>query len=110
AMLNTPNRVAVDRLGALYVADVGNHRIRKVDARGTITTVAGNGRAGFRGDGGPATRASLDEPSDVAVSDHGTIYIADPHNSRIRAVAPNGVITTVAGGSDDEFTGDGGPA
>ena len=110
ARLSTPHRVAVDRSGALYVADVGNHRIRKVDTRGTITTVAGNGRAGFRGDGGPATRASLDEPSDVAVSDQGTLYIADPNNSRVRAVAPNGVITTVAGGSDDEFTWDGGPA
>jgi sugar lactone lactonase YvrE len=106
-----PNRVAVDRSGALYVADAGNNRIRKVDTRGIITTVAGNGRAGFSGDGGPATRASLDEPWDVAVSDHGTLYIADPHNGRIRAVAPNGVITTVAGlDSDADFTGDGGPA
>ncbi len=106
-----PNRVAVDRSGALYVADTGNHRIRKVDARGIITTVAGNGRAGFSGDGGPATRASLDEPWDVAVSDQGTLYIADPHNGRIRAVAPNGVITTVVGSSaDGDFTGDGGPA
>ena len=111
ARLNRPNRVAVDRSGTLYFADVGNHRIRKVDTRGTITTVAGNGRAGFTGDGGPATRASLDEPWDVAVSDQGTLYIADTNNSRIRAVAPNGVITTVAGGSSDaEFTGDGGPA
>ena len=111
ARLNSPNRVAVDRLGALYFADVGNHRIRKVDTRGIITTVAGNGRAGFSGDGGPATRASLDEPWDVAVSDQGTLYIADTNNSRIRAVAPNGVITTVAGGSSDaEFTGDGGQA
>ena len=111
ASLNRPNRVAVDRSGALYIADVGNHRIRKVDARGTITTVAGNGRAGFSGDGGPATRASLDEPWDVAISDQGTLYIADTNNSRIRAVAPTGDITTVAGGtSDAEFTGDGGPA
>ena len=106
-----PNRVAVDRTGALYVADTGNHRIRKVDTRGIITTVAGNGRAGFSGDGGPAARASLDEPWDVAVSDQGTLYIADPHNGRIRAVATNGVITTVAGSdSDAEFTGDGGQA
>ena len=106
-----PNRVAVDRSGALYIADTGNNRVRKVDTRGIITTVAGNGRAGFGGDGGPATRASLDEPWDVAVSDQGTLYIADPHNGRIRAVAPNGVITTVAGSSsDDEFTGDGGQA
>jgi sugar lactone lactonase YvrE len=111
ASLNRPNRVAVDRQGALYVADVGNHRIRKIDTNGTITTVAGNGRAGFSGDGGPATRASLDEPWDVAVSDQGTLYIADTNNSRVRAVAPNGVITTIGGGiSDAEFTGDGGPA
>jgi sugar lactone lactonase YvrE len=106
-----PNRVAVDRSGALYVADAGNHRIRKIDTRGIITTVAGNGRAGFSGDGGPATRASLDEPWDVAVSDQGALYIADPQSGRIRAVAPNGVITTVAGSdSDAEFTGTGGPA
>jgi sugar lactone lactonase YvrE len=111
ASLNRANRVAVDRLGALYVADVGNHRIRKVDTRGIITTVAGNGKAGFSGDGGPATRASLDEPSDVAVSDQGTLYIADTNNSRVRAVATNGVVTTVAGGSGDGvFTGDGGQA
>src|SRR5215471_4099100 len=111
ARLNMPNRVAVDRSGALYVADAVNNRIRKVDTRGIITTVAGNGKAGFSGDGGPATRASFDEPWDVAVSDQGTLYIADPHNWRIRAVAPNGVITTVAGGSSDaDFTGDGGPA
>src|SRR5262249_26835684 len=95
---------------ALYVADAANHRIRKVDTRGIITTVAGNGRAGFSGDGGPAIRASFDEPWDVAVSDQGTLYIADPHNWRIRALAPNGVVTTVAGGSDHEFTGDGGRA
>ena len=111
ASLNRPNRVAVDRLGALYVADVGNHRIRRIDTSGTITTVAGNGRGGFSGDGGPATRASLDEPWDVAIGEEGTLYIADMNNSRIRAVAPNGVIRTVAGGrSDEEFTGDGGPA
>jgi sugar lactone lactonase YvrE len=111
ASFNGPNRVAVDRSGALYVADVANHRIRKVDTRGIITTVAGNGRAGFSGDGGPATRASLDEPWDVAVGDRGTLFIADSNNSRIRAVDPNGVITTLAGGSSNaEFTGDGGPA
>jgi trimeric autotransporter adhesin len=111
ASLNRPNRVAVDRSGALYVADVGNHRIRKVDTRGIITTVAGNGSAGFSGDGGSATRASLDEPWDVAVSDQGTLYIADSNNSRVRAVGTNGVLTTVAGGSaDGEFTGDGGQA
>src|SRR6185436_9660457 len=68
-------------------------------------------RAGFSGDGGPAIRASFDEPWDVAVSDQGTLYIADTNNSRVRAVATNGVVTTVAGGSSEaEFTGDGGPA
>ena len=110
ASLNGPNRVAVDPLGALYVADVWNNRIRKIDTSGIITTVAGNGRAGFSGDGGPATRARVDWPSDVAVSAQGTLYIADSHNRRIRAVASHGVITTVAGGSHNEFTGDGGPA
>ncbi|MFL6448492.1 MAG: NHL repeat-containing protein [Bryobacteraceae bacterium] len=99
ASLNSPNGVAVDGSGNLYIADTWNSRIRKVSAStGVITTLAGNGSYGFSGDGGPATSASLYYPSGVAVDGSGNLYIADTSNSRIRKVsADTGVITTVAG-------------
>jgi len=100
--------VAVDSAGSLYIADGGNHRIRKV-SNGIITTVAGNGMAGFGGDNGPATSARLQYPFDVAVDSAGNLYIADYANSRIRKVS-NGVITTVAGTGQNGFSGDNGPA
>ena len=108
AMLNSPQAVAVDSFGNLYIADYDNQRIRKVSA-GTITTVAGNGIAGFSGDGGPATSASLFRPVAVAVDSAGNLYIADQGNNRIRQVS-NGIITTVAGNGNAVFSGDGGPA
>lgn len=95
--------------GRLYVADAGNHRIRSVDLdAGTIATVAGNGLAGFAGDGGSATDASLRQPNDVAVSEDGRrIYIADTFNQRIRLVqAASGRIETFAGTGDPEFSGE----
>jgi uncharacterized protein (TIGR03437 family) len=82
--------LAVDSSGNLYFADVANHRIRKVDTKGIITTVAGNGIAGFSGDGGPATTAGLNNPQDVAVDSAGNLYIADGTNNRIRKVSPGG--------------------
>ena len=99
ASLNEPRRVAVDDAGNLFIADTFNHRIRRVDAQtGVITTVAGNGRAGFSGDGGPATSASLNNPRGVAVDSTGNLFIADMVNQRIRKVdAQTGVITTVPG-------------
>lgn len=115
ANLRGPKGVAVDSAGNLYIADGGYHRIRKVDPSGVITTVAGNGRAGFGGDGGPATAAELNEPSGVAVDFVGNLYIADTANNRVRIVTQEGVISTVAGNGVCQvftscFSGDGGPA
>lgn len=87
AKLNQPRDLAFDAAGNLYIADSGNGRVRRVDARtGVITTVAGSGTAGFGGDGGAATAASLSGPASVVV-DGGTLYVADRDNGRIRAVA-----------------------
>ncbi|APU16645.1 MULTISPECIES: SMP-30/gluconolactonase/LRE family protein [Actinoalloteichus] len=100
ARVTTPTSVAVDHHGTLYIADTGNHRIRKVDTDGTITTVAGTGDPGFDGDGGPANAARVTTPTSVAVDHHGTLYIADTGNHRIRKVDTDGTITTVAGAAE----------
>jgi sugar lactone lactonase YvrE len=110
ASLNAPTGVAVDAAGNVFIADSGNHRIRRVDANGIITTVAGNGSSGFTGDGGAATAASLSYPQGVALDTAGNLYIADTGNHRIRRVNTIGVITTVAGNGSFDFTGDGGAA
>jgi PKD repeat protein len=102
--------VAMDGLENLYIADTSNHRIRKVDVNGIITTVAGTFGAGFSGDGGPATQATLNTPYGVAVDSIGNLYIADTQNRRIRKVDVNGIITTVAGNGVPGYSGDGGPA
>jgi sugar lactone lactonase YvrE len=102
--------VAVDAAGNLYVADTSGNRIRKVTPGGTITTVAGNGGAVYSGDGGPATAASLNWPSGLAVDAAGNLYIADNHNHRIRKVTAGGTITTAAGNGQQGYSGDGGPA
>lgn len=112
AYLFSPSGIAVDAFGNLYIADTGNHRIRKVDAATKIiTTIAGNGRTDFSGDGGPATAASLLSPNDVAVDASGNLYIADTDNRRIRKVdASTKIISTLAGSGASGFSGDGGPA
>ena len=110
AMLKNPSAVVADGSGNLYISDSLNHRIRRVDAAGIITTVAGNGTPGYSGDGGAATAASLNTPADVAVDSSGNIYIADTLNYRIRKVDPSGVISTVAGNGSSLYSGDGGPA
>lgn len=99
AMLNYPNGVAVDAAGNVYIADQ-SQRVRKVTAStGIISTIAGNGTAGFSGDGGAATSAKLNNPSSVAVDTVGNIYIADTANSVIRKVtASTGIISTIASG------------
>ncbi|SRR5579871_150745 len=109
ASLNQPTGVAVDSSGNLYIADRSNNRIRQVTPGGTITTVAGNGQAGFSGDGGLATSAMLNGPLAVAVDAAGNVYIADTLNNRIRKVS-GGTITTVAGSGVGNYSGDGGSA
>jgi sugar lactone lactonase YvrE len=108
AQLNSPTGVAVDSAGNLYIAEFSGNRIRKV-SNGVITTVAGIGIAGFRGDNGPATSAQLNLPRGVAVDAANNIYIGDLNNHRVRKVS-NGVITTVAGTGVAGFSGDNGPA
>ena len=111
ASLSYPMGIALDTAGNLYIADALNDRIRKVSG-GTITTVAGNGRETFSGDGGPAPSASLIAPGGVALDSGGDIYIADSGNSRIRKVS-QGQITTIAGVGNPSgvpVLGDGGPA
>ncbi|MCC6831130.1 MAG: hypothetical protein IT200_07260 [Thermoleophilia bacterium] len=108
ARLDTPTELAPLADGGLLVADTGNHRIRKITGDGTISTVAGTVR-GFSGDGGPATAAALDTPRGVAVSADGGFLVADAGNRRVRKVAPDGTITTVAGGGVG-FDAEGGPA
>jgi len=110
AELNHPFDVTTDDAGNLYLADAFNHKIRKVDVDGVITTIAGTGVAGFSGDGGQAMLASLNEPARVAVDVAGNVYIADTNNHRIRRVSPGGVITTVAGTGVAGISGDGGQA
>jgi hypothetical protein len=111
ASLEGPNGVAVDANGNLFIADSGNHRIRKVAAdTGVITTIAGNGTAGYSGDDALAASASLDA-SHVAVDSSGNLYVSDDGNNVIRRVAADiGVITTVVGNGSFGFSGDSGPA
>ncbi|MGB6163409.1 MAG: protein kinase [Pseudonocardiaceae bacterium] len=110
AQFSYPLAITVDDSGNLYVADSGNYRIRKVDATGTITSIAGNGTQGFTGDGGPAVAAELGSPKDVTVDRTGNLYIADGGNDRIRKLDTGGRITTIAGSGVRGFSGDGGPA
>ena len=110
AGITMPQGVAIDAAGNIYIADVRNNRIRKVDASGVITTVAGIGTTGYSGDGGPATSANLGSTRGVALDASGNIYIADTSNNRIRKVDASGVITTVAGNGIPGYSGDGGPA
>ena len=109
APLKTPSGVAVDGGGNIYITDPGNNIVARVSPNGILTVVAGNGRRGFSGDGGPATSASLNDPSGLALDAAGSLYIADLLNNRIRKVS-GGTITTVAGNGTDIFSGDGGPA
>ena len=102
--------VAADRQGNVYISDAGNHRIRKVLPSGVITTVAGNGFPGYRGDGGPAQAAQLNLPYGLAVDVAGNLYVADLGNHRIRKITPDGTISTFAGNGEKGSNGDGGPA
>ena len=110
ALLDAPNDVAVDVYGNLYIADLQNRRIRKVNLSGIITTIAGNGSNQSSGDGGPATAAGLNFPHGISVDPAGNLYIASPYDARIRKVDTNGIISTVAGTGNSGYAGDGGPA
>ncbi|MEZ4367476.1 MAG: hypothetical protein R2939_14555 [Kofleriaceae bacterium] len=110
ARLREPLDVVVDGLGRVYIADTGNHRIRRVDEAGVITTIAGTGTAGFLGDGGPATAARLNTPAAIAFDGSGRLVIADAGNQRVRRLELDGTITTIAGTGAVGSSGDGGPA
>lgn len=110
-------RMEMAKDGTLYFCDTGNHRVRALDEDGNVRTVAGSGpdkfdkdyKGGYSGDGGPATKAKLSGPTDVAVGKNGALYIADTHNSCIRKVDTKGKISTVAGKCGKRgFDGDGG--
>lgn len=109
ALLNNPTADSFDAAGNLYITDQSNHRIRKIDTNGIITTVAGNGSIGFSGDGGPALSASLNFPGATVIDNAGNLFIVDTKNQVVRKVS-GGIITTVAGtpGATGN-TGDGGP-
>jgi uncharacterized protein (TIGR03437 family) len=113
AGLFLPGGVAVDAAGNLYIADIGNNRIRKVTPAGIIGTVAGNGSKGFSGDGGPATAASLNFSSahvGLAADSAGNLFIPDVANHRVRKVDTSGVITTIDGDGIAGYSADGSPA
>jgi DNA-binding beta-propeller fold protein YncE len=112
AVLNFPSAILIDPRGHLYIADTMNHRIRRVDAAtGHITTLAGTGQPRFGGDGGPAVSACLNEPVALALSEAGTLYVADQSNNRVRAIdLTAGSIATIAGTGTATYNGDGMPA
>ena len=109
ARLSGPQGVAVDASGNVYIADTLNATVRVVNSSGIISNVAGNGFAGFSGDGGTASQAQLGSPTGIALDSAGTLYVADS-GSRIRKIFPSGVIVTIAGNNSRGYTGDGGPA
>ncbi len=110
AFLNWPDAIACDFTGNVFIADAGNNRIRKVNTSGIISTVAGNGIAGFSGDGAAANAGSINTPLGVAFDRIGNLYIADNNNHRVRKVNTVGIISTVAGSGSGTYSGDGGPA
>jgi hypothetical protein len=110
ATLNKPAGVVVDSTGNLYIADTGNDVVRMIATSGTISTIAGNGGAGYSGDGGPATSARLNSPYGLNLDSAGDIYVADSMNNVIRMVNTAGIISTVAGNATNGYSGDGGQA
>ena len=108
ALFNNIESIAFDSRGNLYLADTGNHRIRKIDLNGVITTAAGTGTPGFSGDGGPASAAQLNTPYAVVFDSAGDLFITDGGNHRVRKVsATSGAISTIAGTGVADFSGDG---
>ncbi len=109
AQLFASQGVAVDAAGNFFIADTGNNVVREVTAKGIISTIAGNGTAGYGGDNGPATAAELNTPQGIAVDTSGNVYVSDTANARVRKIS-NGTITTVAGNGTVGYSGDGGSA
>ena len=105
---NSPNLIALDSKGAIYIADTTNHRVRMISGN-TVTTIAGTGNIGQGGNNGPATSATVNSPGGVAVDSAGTIYIADTGNNMIRKIS-GGTITLFAGTGNANYSGDNGPA
>ena len=110
AQLNQPMWLSFDAAGDLLIADMGNNEIRSVSPSGIITTVAGNGSAGYSGDGGAATSAQINQPQSVTGLAGGGFLLSDTNNNVVRKVDPSGKITTVAGNGIAGYSGDGGPA
>ena len=110
AQLNIPQGLAVDSAGNVYIADTLNNRVRRVNADGTITTVAGTGEAGYTGDGNPGRRAKLNFPTGLAIGFGDTLFIADTGNNVIRQLGADGAIHTVAGTGEAGYRGDAGSA
>jgi hypothetical protein len=110
AALHWPSALAIDPEGNVLIAETRGHVVRKLDAAGTITVVAGTRTPGFAGDGGPAVQAQIDQPYGLAFDDDGTLYVSDRGNFRIRGIAPDGTIDTIAGSGDEGYRGDDGPA
>lgn len=110
AELCGPMGIYTDTYGNVYVADIGNQRIRVINTNGIINTVAGNGTLGFSGDGGAATAAEFDDPAGICGDVYGNIYVADEFNNRVRRINANGTIITIAGSAIRGYSGDGGPA
>ncbi len=107
AKLQRPGFVAIDDSGNLYISDRFEHRIRKVNSFGIISTYAGTGTPGYSGDGGLATAAQIDNPDGLVVDNTGNLYFADALNNRIRKITPSGIISTIAGNGVAGFSGDG---
>ncbi len=110
AEIGDPIAIIADKTGSIYFTDVDNNVIRKVDKNGIITTVAGNGVAGYAGDGGSAKLATLNNPFGLAMSNEGTLFIADTYNHAVRKIDAMGIISTFIGDGSSGFSGDGGTA
>jgi sugar lactone lactonase YvrE len=108
--LNAPMGVCVDNDGNIYITDNDNARIRKVDTKGIISTIAGTGEALYSGDGGPAVKATLNHPYGITCDSVGNLYFSDRHNRVIRKIDTRGIISTIAGTGDKGYSGDGGNA
>jgi hypothetical protein len=108
--LNRPEALAIAPDGDLLIANQGTNQVIRRMPNGALKVVAGNGKAGYAGEGGRALKAELNNPAGMAVSSNGTIYVADTGNNRVRAISPKGIIRTVAGNGRLSFKGLGGPA